>query len=64
MDKINASGVIVNVSRLPKNIGDMLNRFLSGDVTSLHLIGTTNDGKVISTSTAGMLDEIRKNDTF
>lgn len=55
---------VVQLSRFPQNIADMLNRFLSGDVMSLHMIGTTKDGKVISTSSAGMLDEIRRNDTF
>lgn len=64
MSEYSEKCVVVQLSRLPENIGEMLNRFLSGDVTSLHLIGATKDGKVISTSTAGMLNEIRKNDTF
>lgn len=64
MDKIGSRGVIVNVSRLPANIGEMLNRFMSGDVVSLHIVGVTKDEKVISVSTNGIPDLIRKHDSF
>ena len=56
--------VVVPLSRLPQNIGDMLNQFMSGDVTSLHIVGVTKAGSVISTSSAGMLNEVKRNDTF
>jgi hypothetical protein len=42
----------------------MLNMYLSGEVISLHIIAATSDGRVINTSTEGMLDEIRKHDSF
>lgn len=63
-NKMNTREVIVPITRLPENIGRMLNMYLSGDVISLHIIAATSDGRVINTSTEGMLDEIRKHDSF
>lgn len=57
-------GVVIQVSRFPKNIGEMLNRFIKGDVISLHMVGVTRDGRVINTSTSGIPDDIRRHDTF
>ena len=56
------SGVIIQVSRLPKNIGDIINKFLSGDVVAMHLIGVTKNDEVIRASSDGIPDYIRIND--
>jgi len=56
--------VVVPLSRLPENIGRMLNMYLSGEVVSLHLIGATRDGRVINTSSEGMLDEVKRHDSL
>lgn len=57
-------GVIVQVSRLPKNIGEMMNKLLSGEIVAMHLIAVTKDDSVIHTSTEGIPDYIRVNDDF
>lgn len=62
--KITDREVIVPMTRLPENIGRMLNMYLSGEVTSLHIIGTTSDGRVISASTKGIPDLIRGHDSL
>lgn len=58
------SGVIVHVSRLPKNIGDMMNRFLSCELTAMHLVAVTRTGEVIRTSAGAIPEYIRVNDSF
>lgn len=57
-------GVVIQVSRFPKNIGHMLNRFIAGDVISLHMVGVTREGGLINTSTSGIPDDIRRHDSF
>lgn len=62
--KITEREVIVPMTRLPENIGRMLNMYLSGELVSLHIIGATRDGQVINTSTKEMFADIRQHDSF
>lgn len=62
MEKKNVGGVIVQVSRLPKNIGEAMNKLIAGEFIDVHVIAVTKDGRVVSTSTKGVPDLIRAHD--
>ena len=58
------SSVIVQVDRLPQNIGDMMRKYLAGELVNMHVIAVTKDQLVIRASTEGIPDYIRQNDDF
>lgn len=47
---------------LPANIFEMIQGYMHGDITALHIIATTADGKVISTSSGDIPVEISRHD--
>ncbi|MBI2278312.1 MAG: hypothetical protein HYU74_13255 [Dechloromonas sp.] len=58
------SGVIVRVARLPKNIGEMMNKLLSGELNAMHVVAVTRAGQVVRTSTGDIPEFVKINDSF
>jgi hypothetical protein len=56
--------VIVPMTRLPENIGRMLNMYLSGEVTTMHILAVTKDEKIINTSVGNVPNVMAKHDSF
>lgn len=56
--------VIVPITRLPENIGRVLNMYLSGDVTTLHICAITRDGKILNTGAGDLPSVLRENDSL
>lgn len=56
--------VIVPITRLPENIGQMMNMYLSGEVTTMHIIAITKDEKIINTSVGDVPNVMVEHDSF
>jgi len=63
-NKMNTREVIVPMTRLPENIGRMLNMYLSGEVTTMHILAVTKDEKIINTSVGNVPNVMAKHDSF
>ena len=57
-------GVIVPMTRLPENIGRMLNMYLAGELDAMHIVACTKDGRILNTSAGNMPNVILKHDSF
>lgn len=59
---MNSNVIPIKRDVLPANIFKMIEDFMYGNLTSLHIIGSTLDGHVVSTSAGDIPREMKRHD--
>ena len=49
---------------LPENIFQMIESYMLGDLSCIHILGVTRDGRIINTSAGDVPDVMRKHDSI
>lgn len=49
---------------MPDNIFQMIEKYMHGELSTIHIVGVTTDGRVINTSAGDSPEFIRKHDSI